>query len=74
MNRRLVTDLDGTNRYLDAKQIRELTQQRRLACAPNVMEACRIIEPGLQQAQLLQLPEPKVLQCEYGRNCKFTGQ
>ena len=33
VSRRLVTDLDGTNRYLDAKQVRELTQQRRLACA-----------------------------------------
>ena len=28
VERRLVTDLDGTNRYLDAKQVRELTQQR----------------------------------------------
>ena len=46
-SKRLVTNLDGTNVYLDAQQIRELTRQRKLACAPSVMEACRIIEPQL---------------------------
>ena len=34
VGKRLVTDLNGLNRYLDANEIRELTLQRRLACAP----------------------------------------
>ena len=72
VERRLVTDLDGKNQYLDAKQIRELTQQRRIACAPSVMEACRMIEPGLGDAPLLDIPAAKKLECDAnGRQCKF---
>ena len=47
VDRRLVTDLSGKNIYLDAQQIRALTQQRRLACAPSVMEPCRMINPAV---------------------------
>lgn len=73
VNRRLVRSLDGTNAYLDAKQIRELTVQRRLACAPSLMEPCREIRPsaGLDIAPL-QLPKNEGLKCDAnGRNCKF---
>lgn len=49
VDRRLVTDLSGKNLYLDANEIKKLVQERRLACAPSVMEACRMIEPGLVQ-------------------------
>ena len=73
VDRRLVTDLDGKNTYLDAREIRTLTQQRRLACAPSVMEPCRMIVPGGgDSVPELQLPEAKELRCDYaGRNCKF---
>ena len=72
INRRLVTDLTGRNRYLDAKEIRELTVQRRLACAPSVMEPCRMVEPSANGAAPMQLPEVKALTCDAdGRNCKF---
>ena len=73
VNRRLVTDLTGRNRYLDAKEIRALTLQRRLACAPSVMEPCRMVEPSAgADAPPLQLPEVKALTCDAdGRNCKF---
>ena len=73
VNRRLVRSLDGTNVYLDAKQIRELTVQRRLACAPSLMEPCREIRPsaGLDIAPL-NLPKNEGLKCDAnGRNCKF---
>ena len=72
VNRRLVTDLNGENRYLSASEVRALTQERRLACAPSVMEACRMIRPSDTDAPPLQLPEVKALRCdEQGRNCKF---
>ena len=72
VDRRLVTDLNGMNRYFDAKEIRELTRQRRLACAPSVMEPCRMVDPGVGDVPLLSLPETKTLQCDKnGRNCKF---
>ena len=73
MTRRLVTDLSGRNLYLDAAQVRELIRQRRLACAPSVMEACRMIEPSAgADAPLLDLPEPRTLACDAaGRNCRF---
>ena len=68
VDRRLVTDLLGQNRYLDAKEIRKLVQERRLACAPSVMEACRMVEPGAG-APRLQLPDTKILSCDAnGRN------
>ena len=36
------------------------------------MEACRMIEPGLEGAAPLSLPEVKKLECEAdGRNCRF---
>ena len=72
VGKRLVTDLNGLNRYLDANEIRELTLQRRLACAPDVMQACRMVEPSRDDLQPLQLPEIKKLQCDSdGRRCKF---
>ena len=72
VDKRLVTDMTGRNRYLDAKEIRSLTQQRRLACAPSVMEPCRMIDPGIEGAAPLALPEVKALQCDAGgRNCRF---
>ena len=71
VEKRLVTGLDGRNRYLDANQIRELTLQRRLACAPSLMEACREVKP-VYDAAPLQIPEPKRMVCEdSGRDCKF---
>ena len=71
-DKRRVTDMTGRNRYLDAKEIRSLTQQRRLACAPSVMEPCRMIDPGIEGAAPLALPEVKALQCDAGgRNCRF---
>ena len=74
VSRRLVLNLDGTNSYLDAKQIRELTVQRRLACAPSVMEPCRMVSPSAgAAAPPLQLPATKELKCDVGgRNCKFA--
>jgi hypothetical protein len=72
VNRRLVTDLNGMNQYLDAGAIRELTLQRRLACAPSVMEPCRMVKPNAADAPPLQLPAVKKLECdENGRSCKF---
>jgi len=74
VDRRLVKGLDGQNRYLDAKAVRDLTRQRRLACAPSVMEPCREVEPGYGSATELQLPEMKKLECDSdGRNCKFRS-
>lgn len=71
LDRRLVTGLDGKNRYLDTKQIREMTRERRLACAPSVMEPCREIQPS-SDAPPLELPALKQLECDKdGRNCQF---
>lgn len=74
VDRQLVTDLSGRNRYLDTREIRELTRQRRLACAPSVMEPCREIEPAAgNDAAPLSLPEAKRLACNaQGRDCKFV--
>lgn len=72
IDRRLVTNLQGKNVYLDAKEVRVLIQQRRLACAPSVMEPCRMVEPSSDVP--LQLPEAKTLSCDAtGRNCKFKS-
>ena len=57
IDRRLVTGLDGRNLYLDQRQIRELISQRKLACAPSVMEPCRMVVPTYDDAAPLQLPE-----------------
>jgi hypothetical protein len=51
VGKRLVTDLSGRNRYLDAAEVRELTRQRRLACAPSVMEPCRYATTAMRTAR-----------------------
>ena len=72
LDKRLVTGLDGSNRYVDGATVRELTRRRRLACAPSVMEPCREVEPVYNDAPPLQLPEIKALRCDAdGRNCTF---
>lgn len=72
VDKRLVTGLDGKNRYVDGATVRELTRQRRLACAPSIMEPCREVEPMYNDAPPLQLPEVQALKCDAdGRNCKF---
>jgi hypothetical protein len=73
VNRRIVTGLDGQNYYLDGIQVRTLTLQRRLACAPSVLEPCRMVEPSTD-APPLQLPAVRSLECDrVGRNCKFAS-
>ena len=73
VSKRLVTDLTGRNVYLNAEEIRALTRERRLACAPSVMEACRMVEPG-KGLEPLQLPALQKMACDdRGRNCKFNN-
>ena len=72
VSKRMVTDLSGRNLFLDESEVRQLTLQRRLACAPNVMEACRMVEPSRTDLEPLQLPAIKKLECDSsGRDCVF---
>ena len=72
VGRKLVTNMSGENMYLSESEVRMLIQQRRLACAPNIMEACRMVDPADPNAKSLELPVARTLECDRnGRNCKF---
>ena len=75
VERRIVKGLDGQLLFMNPSQILELKRTRRLACAPSVMEPCRMVEPGYGGARDLDLPEVKQLVCdEKGKNCRFQNQ
>ena len=67
----LVTDMDGTNIYLEASQIDALTRQGRLRCG--VGEPCRIVARDAGSSEI-ELPRPQKLVCDDGgRRCRFRA-
>jgi hypothetical protein len=69
--RQVVDYRQGKNLFLDETTVRQLTSQGRLACAPSVMEACRLVERPANVPSI-NLPTVKALVCESGgRNCRF---
>ena len=75
VSKRLVTDTDGTNLYLNERQIQQLVREGRLACAPSVMEPCRILADRPGGREVRDVPSVRPLACEQdGSNCKFGDE